>query len=184
MIESKQMAAEIRNNQNTETPVAPQFIATEYGLSVAQDQWISYCAVGGLITDETGTMRKMKLDEFCTTFKTPERTLYSWKQTIPDFAMKVRERRVKLFPSSRETNLWNRAYLIAMTTTGPQAIEAIKLLAGQFAGWQPPSQKVEHELGSSFMDLLQANRMKQKTPQLAESTVIDATVDNSSQTNA
>jgi hypothetical protein len=170
-------------NQNTPTAVAPEFIATEYGLTYEQDQWISYCAVGGLITDDTGVMRKMKLEEFITTFDVPSRTLYNWKKSIPDFDLKVRERRLKLFPASRETNLWNRAYLIAMTTTGPQAIEAIKLLVGQFSGWQPPSQKVEHEVGSSFMDLLQSNRMKSKTPQLTESTVIDATVDTS-QTNA
>lgn len=168
------------NIQTSITDAPPQFAAaTEYGLTVPQDNWISYCAVGGLITDDQGVMRKMKVEEFVATFNTPERTLYNWKKSIPEFEQKVRKRRMDLWPQSRETNLWNRAYLIAMTTTGPQAIEAIKLLAGQFSGWQPPSQKIEHEVGTSFMDLLQANRLKQKQPQLAERNVIDATANHS-----
>jgi len=168
--------AEHGNNLQLAETEKPKFVATNpWGLTDRQDAWISYCAVGGLITDDDGRVRKMTLEEFCATFDVPERTLYNWKKSIPDFAGKVRQRRMDLYSMSRETNMWNRLYLIAMTSKDHKAaVQAITSLQGHFAKLELPSQRheVEHQLGNTWTDLLQ-----QKMPVIEAEIVNESTTD-------
>lgn len=143
-------------------------------LSLLQDKWITYCAIGGVIT-ETGfetvysqqldrevpeIITKMSLTEFAEKLGVDRKTLYNWKTSIPDFAMKVRAKRDEVFPMARETALFNQAYLIAMTGRGQAAASMITMLLGHYSKLQLPKQRAELEAGDNLMELLNVARKK------------------------
>jgi hypothetical protein len=152
-----------RTDDDSAESAIPTFApANEWGLTAKQDAWISYCAVGGLITDDDGTLKRMTVLEFCEKFAVGKSTVYDWKQIIPEFGDKVRKRRYELYPSSRETNMWNRLYMIAMASKDHKAaVQAIGMLQGHFARLELPTQRSEVDVGNNLMDLLNTARKKQ-----------------------
>lgn len=152
--------AEINEIANGETE-------TEKMLKLQQEQWISFCALGGLITLEsdnkwsTQDIHQMTVTEFSETIGVARRTLYNWKKQIPNFGEKVRERRNEVFSLSRESVLFNRAYMIAMTSNDHKAAgEMIKMLLGHGANLELPAQRHEIEAGQNLMDLVNIARKK------------------------
>ena len=121
-------------------------------ISLQQDWWIDYCALGGLITfdgfdfkeDEDGerildyqgkpqteVMTKMTVTEFAERIGVSRKTLSNWRKTIPNFYARVYERRALLF-GARESQLFNRLYLIAMSGNGQPSVDAARTLLGHF----------------------------------------------------
>lgn len=150
-------------------------IVDEKLLNELQDKWISYCAIGGIVT-ETGfenvfndragrevpeIITKISVTEFAQKLGVDRATLYKWKNNIPDFGMKVRQRREEIFPVARETALFNQAYLIAMTGRGQAAASMITMLLGHGAKLQLPKQRTELEAGQNLMELMNIARKKQ-----------------------
>lgn len=112
-------------------------------LSLKQEEWISYVAVGGLITGDDGSIKKMTISEFAIELGVDRSTLNEWKKTIPHFWDRVDKRRNELFSKNRITAVWNGLFLRAAKGDAEQA----KIILGQYAQWQPPSQKHEVTIG-------------------------------------
>jgi hypothetical protein len=106
-------------------------------IKLKQEEYISYCAVGGLITEVDGTLKKMSLEQFSEQLKVDRKTLYNWKKTIPNFWTRVEKRRGEIFTQSRISVVWNGLMLRAAKGDAEQA----KIILGHFANWQPPTQK-------------------------------------------
>ena len=119
------------------------------------EEYAAFTAVGGLLTDDDGQIRKMSLTEFSTTLGLSRMTLNRWKKD-PKFWPLVEAKRNQIFTQSRITAVWNGLFLRAAKGDAEQA----KIILGQFANWQPPQQKQVIELGDSWAALL-ANKRKQ-----------------------
>jgi hypothetical protein len=137
-----------------------------------QDEYIAYCAVGGIMPKEDGFGTKMSIEEFASQLGVNASTLWRWRSTIPDFWDKVSEKRREISGKSRLTAVWNG---IAMKAAAGNA-EAAKLYLKNFdPNYIDPSQKVEHELGTGFADLIASHRNRQ----IRERAIIDVTPDQS-----
>ncbi len=110
---------------------------------VRLDEYISYVAVGGLITEDDGSFKRMSLEEFADKLDVDRKTLFNWKKTVPDFWDRVDAKRSELFSRNRITAVWNGLYLRAAAGGAEQA----KIILGQYAAWQPPSQRHEVTIG-------------------------------------
>jgi hypothetical protein len=119
---------------DTPTPVQPY-------KNVAFDEYLSFCALGGLLTTDDGKLSKMTLSDFCARVGIDRATAYRWKHNTSNFSDKVRQRRDEIFPFARETACWNRLYLIGLQSGDLKAaVQALTLLLGHFSGLMLPSQ--------------------------------------------
>lgn len=136
------------------TPVNPHKVG-------AFEEYVSYCALGGLITSEDGQLSRMTTSQFCQQFSIDRKTAYRWKH-MPGFGNRVRQRREELFPMARESAMWNRLYLIALQSRDLKAaVGAIKLLLGHFSGLRLPSRRTpEPEGQGSLMELVSLARRR------------------------
>lgn len=122
------------------------------------DEYLSFCAVGGLITTDDGQVSRMTEQEFCRQYSINRKTAYRWRQA-PGFADRVRTRRDELFPLARETACWNRLYLIGLQSKDLKAaVQALTLILGHFGGLRLPSQDntKSRRLPGSLAELLSA----------------------------
>lgn len=125
---------------------------------------ISYCALNGMITKESDDPQKpqiieqLTISEFCAEINISRDTFYNWKKKIPDFAARVRSRRIELFSLTRESAVYNRLYLIGMTGTSGAAVRALEVLAGHFAELTLPVQRQTIKIHGSASELLKAAR--------------------------
>jgi len=123
----------------------------------AFDQYVSFCALGGLITSDDGKISSMTTLQFCQQFNVDRKTTYRWRQTT-GFAERVRVRREEIFPLARETACWNRLYLIGNQSNDLKAgVQALALLLGHFSGLMAPSrynERIVNQNQGSLSDLL------------------------------
>lgn len=103
--------------------------------------YIDFTAVGGLITEEDGTLRQMTITQFAQEIGVDRTTLYTWRKHIPNFWDLVAKRRQTIGSQARTNKVWNGVYLRAAKGDAEQA----KIWLSQFAGWQPPKQRAEIE---------------------------------------
>lgn len=119
----------------------------------AFDEYISFCASGGLVTTDDGKISKMTALQFCQQWNIDRKTTYRWRRS-PNFDRRVRQRREELFPLARETACWNRLYIIGMTGTGQPAVDAIKTILGHFGGLELPIKREHGSATTSLAELL------------------------------
>jgi hypothetical protein len=146
-----------QNAPYTETP-AP-VTAYKFG---AFDQYVSFCALGGLITSDDGELSKMTVSQFCQQWGIDRKTTYRWRQTL-GFGDRIRARREELFPLARETACWNRLYLIALQSNDYKAaVQACIILLGHFSGLMLPARRQPQPAnqGNSWTELLLKAREK------------------------
>jgi len=141
-----------------------------------QQAWIDYRALNGLIidgeqTDSAGDfkMRKMPIHEFADRIGVSKQTLFNWQNSIPEFWVKVNQRRIELAPQSRLAKLQEVWYLKAMAMTDWRITDA--WLRNFDPNYREPKQKIEHEIGSGMADLINAKRQQQ----IQQRNVIDVT---------
>lgn len=170
-------APENSRNQSLQTTVdknqADRTVKAEL-LKQQQDEYISYCAVGGLLTADDGTIKKVNLGEFAQMLNVDPKTLNNWKRSIPDFWGEVDKKRHMLFSGPRISAIWNGLFLRAARGDAEQA----KIILSHFAGWQPPAQKHEIEVTTGLADLVARKKLE------LERKVIDATPADSTPNNA
>ena len=155
------MALQIDTNMDNQQMSSANLSEGEL-LNNIQEQWITFCALGGLITDDedhignTPNIKVMTITKFSEQIGVPRQTLYNWKRSIPNFGEKVRDRRKEVFTLSRETALWNMLYLIAMDGKGQPAVEACKLLLGHFSDLSlaPTKQSSTDDYSNNWVDLI------------------------------
>lgn len=137
-----------------------------------QEEYIAFCAVGGLITEEGGELKPMKVIDFAQLLGVERTALYRWQKSIPDFWDKVHARRKELGGQARIMKVYNGLYLKA--AAGDARAAAI-WLANHDENFRMPAQKVEHEVGGGLADLMNQvrERQRQNAPKQVESEVID-----------
>lgn len=122
-----------------------------------QDEYIAYCAVGGIMPREDGFGTKMTIEDFSNQLGVNASTLWRWRSTIPDFWERVNEKRKEIGGKSRLTAVWNG---VAMKAAAGNA-EAAKLYLANFdPNFRMPTEKVEHGVGDSLMEALNASRRR------------------------
>lgn len=145
-------------------------------LQLRQQSWIDFCAIGGLLTDDDGTLKPMKIGEFAEQLKVSRQTLYEWKKSIPFFQERVKQRQMQLGASpARIAKVYNGLYLKASAGNA----DAAKLWLQAFAGWKPPKQELEVEHNFGLADLVS----KKKALVDQEKRVIDVTPDGTTKTD-
>ena len=113
----------------------------------------------------------MPIYEFCQMHNVDQSTTWRWKH-MPDFALKVRERRIEIMPLARESMWFNQLHLLGMQTQDKRAaVDALKTLTGHFSDLQTPTQRQQIELKNNVGDLLKAAT----TDGIIEGEVVDAT---------
>jgi hypothetical protein len=163
------------NNQATD--VAPYKKA-------AFDQYLTFCALGGMMVSDTGGIDRMTLGEFCEAVHVDEETTRRWKKQTSNFGLLVRQRRSEVFSLARETAAYNRLYLIGMTSlpTGSKeivnektgrtqilrygnlhndqraAVDALKTVLGDAGDLQLPVQRQVHKITGGFLEMMTAAR--------------------------
>lgn len=136
-------------------------------LQLRQQQWIDFCAIGGLMTDDDGTLKPTTISAFAEMIAVERKTLYNWKKSIPDFNDRVKQRRMVLGSGTRLQKVYNGLYLKA-SAGNP---DAVKLWLQIFDGWRPPSQSHEIELTTGLADLVSKKKLELER----ERKIIDAT---------
>jgi hypothetical protein len=132
-----------------------------------QEQWITFCALGGLVTTESDDpdqpvgLEQITITQFSQQLGVHRTTLYNWKNSIPNFGQRVRSRRAEVFSLSRESAAFNRLYLIGMNNKDMRAaVDALKTILGHFSKLELATQRHEVEAGQNLMDLVNAGRRK------------------------
>ena len=137
-----------------ETTTKPQISHGDELLKLHQDEYISFCAVGGVLTSDDGKITTVTQRDLATRWGVHPNTLTNWKKSIPNFAERVRQRRRELFSAGRETAAWNRLYVIGMTGTGAPAVTALTTILGHFGGLEKPVQRADVKVQGSLAELL------------------------------
>lgn len=134
------------------------------------DAYITYCALGGIITEDDGDTHRMSIDEFCRNYNVSRMTLSRWKKQTSDWKERVDKRRDEIVPLARVTAVWNNLYLIARQQKDKRAaVEAAKAFLGHH-GLQLPTQRVEAKVEiNSWTGLMEAKR------NVIEGEVVDGT---------
>src|SRR5579871_1538740 len=96
--------------QNARTTSPPKTV--EPYKKWAFEQYITFCATGGLVVSDTGEIKTVKIGEFCQQIGIDEKTTWRWKTQTPDFALRVRQRRYEIMPVARETKVFNHLFLL------------------------------------------------------------------------
>lgn len=138
----------------------------------AYDQFLTYSALGGLISDDSGRMRRMPIYEFCQYATIDQKTTWTWKHA-PGFAEKVRTRRIEVMPLARESMWFNQLHLLGMQLQDKRAaVDALKTLTGHFSDLQLPVQRQDVKVQGGIADLLNVAR-ERRLQETQEGDVID-----------
>jgi hypothetical protein len=130
----------------------------------AFDAYVTFCALAGMMVDDTGNLSYMSVPDFCERYRVNRHTLYRWKNNTPNFAMQVRLRRDEVFPLARESAAFNRLFLIGMTSLGRNslhndqraAVDALKTALGHGGNLQMPVQRQDIKIQGGLMEVLEA----------------------------
>jgi len=161
----------METRQNTPTAPTPTDVsdadAANKPLTIQQQLWIDYNALGGLITDltdprldkKTGletTLRKMSITEFARKLDVHRDTLRRWRTEIPNFWDRVNQRRRELAPQGRLQRVHETWYLKAVAG---EYGHMVLWLANFDPNFRMPSQEVKHELGDSWVELMKGKKI-------------------------
>lgn len=145
------------------------------------EAFIDYTALNGLVFDYEGSelnkegqltgvpMRKMGQQELADMLKVDTRTFRRWRLSIPNFWVKVNERRKQIAPQSRLAKVHETWYLKAAKGD----FQHMQLWLANFdPDFRMPTEKVEHEIGNSWAAL--AARRLPDRPEPIEGEVVNA----------
>lgn len=140
-------------------------IAEDTPLTLQQQTWIDYNAVGGLISEVDGNFRmspsnpkkKFSVQDLADELAVTRDTLYYWSRSIPKFKERVAARRKEINSETRVTQVWNGLYLKGR---GGNARAAAIYLANHDPNFVMPTQKVEHDATGGIADLLELARKR------------------------
>jgi hypothetical protein len=150
-----------QNVTKTNIPTGEQSVV-DATLTPAKEYYITFCAGNGLSVQEDGSFAKISAEQFAASIGVDRRTLYRWRDTIPEFGKRVKDRRREIFNANRESMVWNGLFLRAAKGDHKQA----EMILSHFSDYTPPTQKHEVKIGG-LADLAKLARQKDK--------VIDAT---------
>jgi len=163
-------------NTNPKTDPQPESVVDpeEHLLQMRQQKWIDFNAVGGLITESDGALKPMTISAFALALGVSRQTLYDWKNNIPDFWGRVRDRRKQIGTQTRLEKVYTGLYLKA--ASGDPA--AVKLYLQIFDDWRPPAQAHEIEVTTGLADLISKKKLElERERKVIDATPADTTTD-------
>jgi hypothetical protein len=123
---------------------------------------IEYYALGGLMTNEEGEIKKMPVTELADLLKVDRVTVYRWRDEIPDFWGKVARARQQLGGQNRVQKVWNGVFLRAAKGDAEQA----KMFLTNFdPNFRMPNDKADRGAAETLIDLMNAARNLQREQQ-------------------
>jgi len=140
-------------------------------LKVQLEEWITFTAIGGLVTEADGNLDPMTVSKFAELIKVPRRTLYNWRRDVPDFWQRVEIRRREMMSKDRITKVWNGVYLRAAKGDAAQAT----MILSHFSDYKPPAQAHEIELKGMGDVIANTRKKMQAAGMLIEGEVTNAT---------
>lgn len=150
-------------------------------LSPAQQSWVDYNVVQGLITEADGEMHKMTVGEFARQVGYSRQTCYEWSKAIPNFWDLVAERRKLLFAGARTAKVWNSVFLAAtvkLNTTAQQM-----WLANADPSFKMPNAKLEVDIGGGLADVVNRARAIEEANKKQNVVIEGEVVDGTEQAN-
>jgi hypothetical protein len=167
-------------------------IAANAPLTLQQQTWVDFNAVGGLITEEDGSIRlsntrkskdgvakKYNVEDLAYDLGVSRDTLYYWSRNIADFQERVDRRRKELYSSTRVTQVWNGLYLKARSGNARAADIFLRNFDDNYIS---PTKTVQHEAGNSWAKLL-AKKRDRKIIETQEAEIIRDTPSGSTTPN-
>jgi hypothetical protein len=122
------------------------------GLTFLQRSYVDYKAMNGLITTDDG-IRKMPVEELAGLLGVSRRMVYKARDGVPDFWYRVNERRKELSGKERLAKVHETWYLKAVKGD----FQHMQLwLANHDPEFRMPTEKVQHELGDGYADIIQS----------------------------
>lgn len=142
------------DNSSTPAEIVPAPI--DDVLKINQQKWIDFNAVGGLITESDGALKPMTITAFAAAIGVERKTLYNWKNSIPNFWERVKQRRLELGSQARLQKVYTGLYLKASQGVP----EAVKLYLQIFDDWKPPAQEQKIQLSNGLADLVARKKLE------------------------
>lgn len=165
---------QISTGQPKSAPVDSNGVETIVDISPAQDDYVAYVALGGLIPDPEGkaTAINMTADQFASRIGVERTTLYYWRKSIPNFWDRVNAKRREIGSKDRLSLVWNGIFLKAAAGGAEQA----KLYLANFdPDFRMPMQKHEHDVGDSLAEMMNLARQREaQRGNVIEGETIDA----------
>jgi hypothetical protein len=100
-------------------------------VTTGQQAYIDFCATGGFIVDDNAdkdeTIKRISAEQLGELLGVDRRTLYRWRDSIPNFWDLVAERRDELFSQARMTRIYNAMFKEALKGN----VQAAKLMLNQ-----------------------------------------------------
>lgn len=146
-----------QKNQTSEVEVIPIPYSE---LSPAQQYWVDFCALQGLITGDDGEFSKMTIRECAEQLGITRQTLYDWKRSIPNFDALVADRCSELWSGARTVKVVNALFLNATSKMSVQA-QALWLANQKRIPFRMPTQPIKHDVAGGLADLLNIARERQ-----------------------
>lgn len=138
-------------------------------LKQQQEEWITFTAIGGLVTEADGLLKPMTIVDFSNQLGVPRRTLYNWRKSIPKFWERVDVRRREMFGKDRIAKVWNGVYLRAAKGDAPQA----QMILSHFSDYRPPAQSHEIEVKGWGDAIVNARKKMLATQHIIEAEVVN-----------
>lgn len=125
----------------------------ERALKWQWEQYIDFCASGGLKIAEDGNPIQMTAQDFANEIKVYRTSLYRWPKMIPNFHARVAKRRKDIYSENRINQIYKAIQLKAMGGD----VQAADLILRNFdPNYRTPSSKTELDVGRTLADLMQA----------------------------
>lgn len=164
----------LQNSTNQAQALPAQDDNVQPQITPQQSDYIAFTAFGGLIPDPEGekVAIKMTATELAEKLGVSRTTLYTWRDSIPNFWELVNEKRREIGSKERLSNVWNGVYLKA-TAGNP---EAAKLYLANFdPDFRMPMQKHEHDIGDGLAEAMAIARKRasKRIEEAIEGEVVD-----------
>ncbi len=135
------------------TAAVGTIIEDEPTLKYRQQMYVDFCATGGLRVEEDGEATPITVTDFAQDLGVSRWTLYNWQKIIPNFQARVAQRRKEIGSGIRTSQVWKGIF--AKARSGDPAAGDM-WLTNFDPNYKSPRQKVEHEVGKTFVDLIMA----------------------------
>lgn len=134
------------------------------------EQYIEYVAAGGIRIHEDGEIEPITVTQFALFIKVDRKTLYNWKDSIPDFWSRVSQRRREIYSGNRVNQVYRAMQLKAQAGD----VKAAELILRNYDdNFRQANDKNPNDLGLGLADLLQRVRNSSTPAEIIEAEIVD-----------
>lgn len=166
-----------QNSTQPETPASVPKSDVELvgGVTAAQDEYIAFTALGGLIpdldSDKAGI--PMTAKQLAAKLGVERTTMWYWRKSIPDFWDRVAAKRREIGGKDRVSQVWNGLFLKG---AAGDTRAGVIYLANFDPDFRMPMQQVKHEAGDSWGDVMAAARRREREASEKNQTIVEGEI--------